>query len=73
MPAALSHDPWFVVLHAPEMLAHTFRGCTLRSVLGLEGNRKAFQRYKAIRQTGAGIPISGPTGPCAKICPITSG
>jgi anaerobic magnesium-protoporphyrin IX monomethyl ester cyclase len=50
MPAALSHDPWFVVRHAPEMLAHTFRGCTLRSVLGLEDNRKAFQRYKAIRQ-----------------------
>ena len=50
MPAALSHDPWFVVRHAPEMLAHTFRGCTLRSVLGLEDNRKVFQRYKAIRQ-----------------------
>ncbi|HEX9119042.1 MAG TPA: radical SAM protein [Terriglobales bacterium] len=50
MPAALSHDPWFVVRHAPEMLAHTFRGCTLRSAVGLEDNRKAFQRYKAIRQ-----------------------
>jgi radical SAM superfamily enzyme YgiQ (UPF0313 family) len=50
MPAALSHDPWFVVRHAPEMLAHTFRGCTLRSLLGLEDNRKAFRRYKAIRQ-----------------------
>jgi radical SAM superfamily enzyme YgiQ (UPF0313 family) len=50
LPAALSHDPWFVVRHAPEMLAHTFRGCTLASMLGLEDNRKAFQRYKAIRQ-----------------------
>ena len=49
MPAALRHDPWFVVLHAPQMLAHTFRGCTLRSVLGLEDVRKAFERYKAIR------------------------
>ncbi len=49
MPAALRHDPWFVVRHAPEMLAHTFRGCTLRSVLGLEDERKAFERYKAIR------------------------
>ena len=38
-----------VVRHAPEMLAHTFRGCTLRSVLGLEDNRKAFRRYKAMR------------------------
>lgn len=49
MPAAFRHDPWFIIRHAPEMLAHTFRGCTLRSVLGLEDNRKAFQRYKAIR------------------------
>jgi len=50
MPAALRHDPWFVVLHAPQMLAHTFRGCTLLSVLGLENVRKAFERYKAIRR-----------------------
>ena len=50
MPAAFCHDPWFVVRHAPEMLAHTFRGCTLRSVLGLEDTRKAFSRYKVIRR-----------------------
>jgi len=50
MPAAFWHDPWFVVRHAPEMLAHTFRGCTLRSVLGLEDDRKAFGRYKVIRR-----------------------
>lgn len=50
MPVALWHDPWFVIRHAPEMLAHTFRGCTLRSVLHLEDSRKAFARYKAIRQ-----------------------
>jgi len=31
------------------MLAHTFRGCTLRSVLGLEDEWRAFERYKAIR------------------------
>jgi anaerobic magnesium-protoporphyrin IX monomethyl ester cyclase len=49
MPAAFCHDPWFVVRHAPEMLAHTFRGCTLRSALRLEDDRKAFGRYKAIR------------------------
>ena len=36
--------------HVPEMLAHTFRGCTLLSVLGLENVRKAFERYKAIRR-----------------------
>jgi anaerobic magnesium-protoporphyrin IX monomethyl ester cyclase len=50
MPAAFCHDPWFVLRHGLEMLAHTFRGCTLRSVLGLEDGRKAFGRYKVIRR-----------------------
>ena len=50
MPVAFRHDPWFVIRHAPEMLVHTFRGCTLRSVLGLENSRKAFERYQAIRR-----------------------
>ena len=50
MPAAFRHDPWFVIRHAPEMLVYTFRDCTLRSVLGLENSRKAFERYKAIRR-----------------------
>ena len=50
IPAAFRHDPGFVVRNAPEMLAHTFRGSTLRSVLGLEDERKAFARYKEIRR-----------------------
>jgi anaerobic magnesium-protoporphyrin IX monomethyl ester cyclase len=50
MPAAFRHDPWFIVRHAPEMFSETFRGCTFRSLLGLEDERKAFQRYKAIRK-----------------------
>ena len=50
MPSALRHDPGFILRHAAEMLAHTFRGCTLRSVLGLEDERKSFERYKAIRR-----------------------
>ncbi len=50
MPAALRNDPWFVVSHAPQMMAHTFRGSSLRSMLGLEDDRKAFQRYKQIRE-----------------------
>ena len=50
MPTAFCHDPWFVVRNGPKMLAHTFRGCTVGSVLGLEDNRKAFERYKAIRR-----------------------
>jgi hypothetical protein len=31
------------------MLAHTFRGSSLRSLLGLEDERRAFARYRAIR------------------------
>jgi anaerobic magnesium-protoporphyrin IX monomethyl ester cyclase len=50
IPAVLRHDPWFVIKHAPQMLAHTFRGSSLRSALHLEGERKAFERYKAIRK-----------------------
>jgi anaerobic magnesium-protoporphyrin IX monomethyl ester cyclase len=49
MPAALRHDPWFIMRNAPQMLAHTFRGCTLRSMMGLEDERKAFARYKVTR------------------------
>jgi anaerobic magnesium-protoporphyrin IX monomethyl ester cyclase len=30
--------------------AHTFRGSTIRSFLGLEDERKAFQRFQAIRR-----------------------
>ena len=50
MPATFFHDPWFVVRHAPEMFAHTFRGSTLLSMLGLEDERKAFARYQTIRR-----------------------
>jgi anaerobic magnesium-protoporphyrin IX monomethyl ester cyclase len=49
MPVAFRHDPWFILRHAPEMLAHTFRGSSVRSWLGLEADRNAFERYKAIR------------------------
>jgi anaerobic magnesium-protoporphyrin IX monomethyl ester cyclase len=50
MPVALRHDPGFVIRHAPQMFAHTFRGSTLRSALGLESGRKAFLRFKTIRR-----------------------
>lgn len=49
MPAALAHNPLFVIKNAPKMFAHTFRGSTLKSMLGLEDERKAFERYRAIR------------------------
>jgi anaerobic magnesium-protoporphyrin IX monomethyl ester cyclase len=50
VPAVFRHDPWFVLTHSPKMLAHTFRGSTIRSALGLEDDRKVFERYKAIRK-----------------------
>ncbi|HUE85122.1 MAG TPA: radical SAM protein [Vicinamibacterales bacterium] len=49
MPAALRHDPWFVLKNARHMLAHTFRGTTWRNVVGLESSRDAFRRYRALR------------------------
>src|SRR5215813_9897568 len=50
MSAAVLHDPWFITRHAPEMLAHTFRGCGIRCMFGLGDERKAFERYKVIRR-----------------------
>lgn len=50
LPAVFRHDPWFVLTHAPKMLAHTFRGSSIRSALGLEDQKQVFQRYKAIRK-----------------------
>jgi radical SAM superfamily enzyme YgiQ (UPF0313 family) len=50
LPAALAHDPWFVARNGVRMLRHTFRGSSLRSWLGLESEREAFRRYKAIRR-----------------------
>jgi radical SAM superfamily enzyme YgiQ (UPF0313 family) len=50
MPAAFRHDPWFVVRNSGRMFSHTFRGSTWRTWLGLEDERVAFKRYKAIRR-----------------------
>ena len=49
MPVALAHSPMFVLKNAPKMFAHTFRGSTIKTMLGLEDERKAFERYRAIR------------------------
>jgi radical SAM superfamily enzyme YgiQ (UPF0313 family) len=50
MPAAARHDPWFVLRHGRRMLAHTFRGTTWRSFVGLETPRDVFKRYRGIRE-----------------------
>jgi radical SAM superfamily enzyme YgiQ (UPF0313 family) len=50
MPVALRHDPWFVLKHAHKMFAHTFRGATLMTYLGLEDDHAAFARFKELRK-----------------------
>jgi radical SAM superfamily enzyme YgiQ (UPF0313 family) len=50
MPVAFKHDPLFVIKNAPKMFADTFRGSTLKNFLGLEDERKAFERYRALRK-----------------------
>jgi radical SAM superfamily enzyme YgiQ (UPF0313 family) len=50
MPAAFVHSPLFVLRHGAEMLAHTFRGTTLRSALGLESEQIVFERYRQARR-----------------------
>jgi anaerobic magnesium-protoporphyrin IX monomethyl ester cyclase len=50
MPVALKHDPMFVIKNAPKMFADTFRGSTLKTFLGMEDERKAFDRYRAHRK-----------------------
>ncbi len=48
----LVHSPWFVLRHGHEMLAHTFRGVSWRSLLGLEDRAR---RLRAIQ----GHPADG--------------
>lgn len=48
-PIALVRSPKFVLKQGRKMLLHTFRGCTWRTLFGLEDERKAFARYRAIR------------------------
>ena len=51
IPAAFRHNPLFVLKNAPKMFAHTFRGCTLKNLLGLEDEHEAFARYREIRRS----------------------
>jgi radical SAM superfamily enzyme YgiQ (UPF0313 family) len=48
--ALLRDDPVFALRSAPRMFAFTFRGCTIRSLLGLDSELHAFGRYRAIRR-----------------------
>jgi radical SAM superfamily enzyme YgiQ (UPF0313 family) len=48
-PKAVWRSPGFVFRNGLKMLKHTFRGCSVRTLLRLEDERKAFSRYCAIR------------------------
>ncbi|MCI0547429.1 MAG: B12-binding domain-containing radical SAM protein [Candidatus Rokubacteria bacterium] len=50
LPIAAWHSPRFALRHGLGMLRHTFRGSTWRSLLGLEGEREVFARYRARRR-----------------------
>jgi hypothetical protein len=49
LPYALRFYTGFVLRNLPVMCAHTFRGSTWRSAIGLESERDVFRRYKQIR------------------------
>jgi hypothetical protein len=50
MPAALAYNPLFVLRNARKMFAHTFRGSTIKSLLGFEDAHRVFDRYRALRK-----------------------
>ena len=50
IPVAFRHDPRFVLFQGWKMLAHTFRGSSIRSAIGLESEKKVFERYRGIRR-----------------------
>jgi anaerobic magnesium-protoporphyrin IX monomethyl ester cyclase len=61
-PVAVRDYPWFVLRHGHQMFAHTFRGSSWRSMLGLEDSRTVFKRYKEIRRKERDyIGEAGPT------------
>ncbi len=49
MPVAFRRNPLFVLRNATRMFAHTYRGSTIKSLIGWEDERKAFERYRTIR------------------------
>ncbi|MGH7811894.1 MAG: B12-binding domain-containing radical SAM protein [Candidatus Binatia bacterium] len=51
LPAVFFHSPLFVLRHGTEMLSHTLRGMTLKTLFGLENEHNAFERYRIIRQS----------------------
>ena len=77
MPAAIRHDPRFILRYGRQMLAHTFRGTTWRSLVGLESARDVFRRYRAIRERERAYvdwpdPLSGSPAASQAVMPPAS-
>jgi anaerobic magnesium-protoporphyrin IX monomethyl ester cyclase len=51
IPAVIAHEPRFVLRNWWKMLSHTFRGTSIKSILGLESDREVFQRYRTLRSS----------------------
>jgi radical SAM superfamily enzyme YgiQ (UPF0313 family) len=49
-PVVLLHDPLFILANAHRMMAHTLRGSSLKSLLGVEDEHRAFKRYRELRE-----------------------
>jgi anaerobic magnesium-protoporphyrin IX monomethyl ester cyclase len=49
IPVVLRHTPWFVMRNGFKMFGHTFRGCSFKTLVGLEDEHRAFERYRALR------------------------
>jgi len=50
VPVAMQRNPLFILRNATRIVGHTFRGSTLKSLLGLEDERRAFERYRDLRR-----------------------
>jgi hypothetical protein len=72
VPAVFAHDPWFVACNAGRMLGHTFRGSRIATWLGLESERRAFQRYRAIRERERDYLPGVPITPARSTAPVPS-
>jgi anaerobic magnesium-protoporphyrin IX monomethyl ester cyclase len=49
MPVVLAHTPWFILRNGLRMLGHTFRGCSLRSLVDVQEEHRSFERYRELR------------------------
>jgi len=54
LPGAFVYNPWHVLRAGSEMLRYIFRGCTVKSLMGLEDEHRSFERYRALRQAERG-------------------